>query len=179
MGVRTLTCLFRVHSSVPAGPVSNPSCTRPRLVWYWTFPSGSPPVFSTTSPYPPPRLSPVILISPSTAFSLCHPDVHMLPSSSSPPTPSPHLPVSLHLFLQTFHKASCVFRVVFTSRFFLCSFLLGFCPHFPENPPSGPQQPHCACCSLPWWSSVFPQLLFFLTLFVLAVLGLLCCVSVL
>ena len=59
-GVRTLTCLFRVHSSVPAGPVSHPSCTCPRLVWYWTFPSGSPPVFSTTSTCPPPCLSPVI-----------------------------------------------------------------------------------------------------------------------
>ena len=87
-----MTCLFRVHSSEPAGPVSNPSCTRPRLVWYWTFPSGSPPVFSTTSPYPPPRLSPVILISPSTAFSLCHPDVHMLPSSSSPLLHHPTFP---------------------------------------------------------------------------------------
>ena len=60
MGVRTLTCLFGVHSSVPAGPVSDPFCTRPRLVWYWTFPSGSPPVFSTTSTCPPPHLSPVI-----------------------------------------------------------------------------------------------------------------------
>lgn len=110
MGVRPLTCLCRVHSSVPAGPVSDPSCTRPRVVWCWTFPSGSPPVLSTTSNclttsliscylqfLPPPGS----LCAVKTGTCLCH----LHPRSA----PSPHLPISLHLFLQTLHTASCVF----------------------------------------------------------------------
>ena len=143
-----MTCLCGVHSSVPAGPVSNPSCTRPRVVWYWTSPSGSPPVLSTTSSSLTSSLTSCHLqflrpLNPLSAVKTCTCPCHLHPRSA----PSARLPISLHLFLQTSRTVSCVFMS--PSCFFLRSFLLGFCPPFPETPLSGPQRPHGARRSLP------------------------------
>ena len=158
MGVRPLTCLCGVHSSVPAGPVSNPSCTRPRVVWYWTSPSGSPPVLSTTSSSLTSPLTSCHLQFLRPLNPLCRQNVHV-PRSSSPPL----CPVSLSSHFsppRSPHRPHGVLCVHVSFLLFPPLLFAGLLPSFPRDPslraPAATRRPPFP----PRPSRVFPRLSF-------------------